>query len=155
MMTMKSALSFIALAALASACGASFRQATPDGFVELEDQRRYDYRAVTADGLVLGVREIEHKPAGQIDFWVGAIGNHMRERGGYALLEVVEVKNAQGLSGKQLRFGHDEGSRPHLYHVTLFVTDEKIYLLEAGGSAELVKRHAAQLDQAVQAFQVK
>jgi hypothetical protein len=149
------AIQLTSLAALIAACGPGFRQSTPDGFVELEDQKRYDYRATSADGLVLGVREVEHKPKGQLDFWVGAIGNHMRERGGYALISVEDVQNGRGMAGKQLRFGHDEGARPHLYYVTVFVTDDTIFLLEAGGTKELVERHADQIARAVQTFEVK
>lgn len=99
-----------------------FRPATPPGFVELPDQDDYDYRATTADGVVIAVRAIEHEPGGELSFWVRAIEKHAREQNGYALLETLEVKNAQNLSGKQLRFGHDEGKHPHLYYVTLFVT---------------------------------
>ena len=140
--------------ALAGACGPGFVQKTPAGFVELEDQERYDYRATTADGLVIGVRAIDHEPKGHLDFWVGAISNRMRERGGYALLGVEDVQAAGGLAGKQMRFGHDEGSRPHLYYVTVFVTDDKIYLMEAGGTKELMEGHAAQIAEAVRGFQV-
>jgi hypothetical protein len=137
---------------LAAACGPSFKAATPPGFVELEDQHAYDYRATTADGLVISVREIDHEPKGEMDFWRRAIENHMRQRGGYALLGSRDVKNADGLDGKQLRFGHDEQSAPHLYYVTIFVTDKKILLLEAGGTKALMEQHAEQLDWAIKNF---
>ncbi len=142
------------LAALgAAACGPSFTAATPPDFVEVEnDHDAYDYRATTADGLVLGIREIEHDPKGQIDFWVRAIQNRMRDVGGYALLETRDIQNARGVKGKQLRFGHDEGKSPHLYTVSLFVTDDMIYVLEAGGTKELMERHADQLEWSVKHF---
>ena len=142
------------LVAALGACGANFKQPTPAGFVELEDQERYDYRAVTADGLVIAVREMDHEPKGELSFWVDAITNHMRQRGGYALLDRREVKTASGAQGVQVRFGHDQGSRPFLYYVTLFVTDDHIYLLEAGGSAEQMKKRARDVDWAVQHFAI-
>ena len=145
----------LVLAALVAGCGPSFKASTPPGFVELEDQTQYDYRATNADGLVIAVRELDHEPKGQIDFWTKAIENHMRQRGGYALIGSQEVKSADGVPGRQLRFGHDEGNKPHLYYVTLFVTDSKLLLLEAGGAKELVERHSSQLDWAVQNFRVK
>ncbi len=139
------------------ACGPSFAVSTPPGFVELDEEYSgYDYRATTADGLVLAVREIEHDPKGEIGFWVRAVENRMRERGGYALLETVDVRSGDGVAGKQLRFGHDEdGNRPHLYTITVFVSDASIHLVEVGGSKELVEQHAAQLDQAVRSFRTK
>jgi hypothetical protein len=151
---MKNAVLPCFLAAALCACGAHFKQPTPAGFVELEDQERYDYRAVTADGLVISVREMDHEPHGELSFWVDAISNHMRQRGGYALLEQRKVKTAAGTEGVQVRFGHDQGSRPFLYYVTVFVTDDRIYLLEAGGSAEQMTKRAREVDWAVAHFDV-
>ena len=149
-------LRWIALAALMgclAGCGASFQAATPPGFVELEeDNSEYAYRATTADGLVMAVRELDNEVHGQLDFWSRAIENELRFRGGYALLGTKDVKTAGGLAGKRLRFGHDEGQRPHLYEVNVFVTSDHIYLLEVGGSKELVEKHQPQLDWAVQNF---
>src|SRR5512134_1102897 len=61
---------------LSAACGPSFQAGTPPGFVELENQTQYDYRATNADGLVIAVREIDHEPKGEIGFWTKAIENH-------------------------------------------------------------------------------
>ncbi len=139
---------------LLTACGHSFQAATPPGFIELENQDDYGYawRATTADGVVLAVREIDNDPKGPIEFWTRAIENSMRQRGGYALLGQGDVKNAQGLTGKQLRFGHDEASKPHLYTVTVFVTDSHIYVLEAGGTKEQMQAQAKQIDWWVRSF---
>jgi hypothetical protein len=133
-------------------CGPSFDAATPPGFVKLEEESRYEYRATTADGLVLAVRELPHEPKGDIDFWVRAIQNEMRARGGYAQLETKAVTNVEGLAGKQLWFGHDESSHPHLYALTVFVTEGAIYLLEVGGTKEQIERQRHDLDWAVTQF---
>jgi len=85
---------------------------------------------------------------------VRAIENELRHRGGYALLSERDVKTSSGLSGKELRFGHDEGQKPHEYIVTVFVTDKRLYLLEAGGTEELVKKNKPQLDEYVTGFRV-
>lgn len=142
-----------ALALALNACGPSFTAATPPEFVEVDnDYDAYDHRATTADGLVFGVREIEHDPKGSLDFWVKAIQNRLRDTGGYALLETRDIQNAAGAKGKQLRFGHDEGKTPYLYYVSLYVTDDAIYLLEAGGTKELMERHADQVEWSVKHF---
>ena len=141
------------LAASFLAACSDFRAATPSGFVELKDSEPYDYRAATAEGLVIAVRAIEHDPKGEIEFWASAIERRMREGNGYALLESRDVKTAQGLTGKQLRFGYDEGQAPHLYTITIFVTDSKLYLLEAGGKKELMEKRDEQLAWAVKHFQ--
>jgi hypothetical protein len=149
---------FALLATLtAIGCGPSFQMTTPPGFVELdEDYSAYDYRATTADGLVIAVREIEHDPKGDLAFWLRAVENRMRDRGGYALIETKDVRSADGAAGKQMRYGHDdESNKPHLYYVTLFVTDDYIHVVEIGGDKELMTSQAAQVDAAVAGFRTR
>lgn len=151
-------LSLVAVAALlafaALGCGRPFTPATPPGFVDLGDDRYPDdeYRATTAEGLVLGIRAQENEPEGDLGFWAKVIENRMREAGGYALLEKRDVKCRSGLPGKQLRFGHDEGRTPHLYYLTVFVDEDHVYLLEAGGTKDQVVRHHEQIDWSVRNF---
>jgi hypothetical protein len=153
-----------ALALAAAGCGPSFAIETPPNFVELdEDYSSYDYRATSADGLVLAVRELDHDPQGELSFWVKAVENRMRERGGYALLESVPTKSADGVAGMQLRFGLDvdassEGGgvgQPHLYYVALFVTPERIFVVEVGGTKELVTAQAQSIEAALRSFRTK
>lgn len=142
--------------ASALACGHSFEAKTPPGFVELDEENpSHAYRATTADGLVVAVREIAHDPKGELSFWTRAIENELRQRGGYALLATLDVKTRSGLVGKELRFGHDEGAKPHEYRVTVFVTEDKLYLLEVGGTKALVASHAKDLDEYVASFRLK
>lgn len=140
----------------AAGCGRSFVAATPPGFVDLGDgYPDGEYRATTADGAVLGVRAFDNEPKGELAFWSRALENRMRETGGYALLEKRSITSRGGLVGSELVFGHDEGSTPHLYRVVLFVTDKKIFVLEAGGAKAEMDRQAAQIDWAFKGFQPK
>lgn len=135
--------------ALFSACAPLLT--TPPGFVEVVGQP-YDYRAASADGLVISVRAIEHDPKGDLAFWVRALENELRLGRGYALLSSSEVTTAKGLAGKQLRFGHDEGASPHLYWVAVFVTSSTLYVIEAGGTKELVEKNQQVLEKAIQSL---
>jgi hypothetical protein len=140
-MTRITTLLLIASALLLAACGASFQAANPSGFVQLEEEdSEYAYRAITAEG--------------ELAFWVRAIENQLRQRG-YALLETRDVSCRTGQQGQQLRFGHDEGRQPHLYYVSVFLTDSYIYVLEAGGTKKLMLHHEKQLDWAVTNFAIK
>ncbi len=147
-------LGFLALALLALAgCGRPFTPATPPGFVDLGDSYPDgEYRATTADGAVIGIRAYDNEPQGELAFWTRALENRMRDSGGYALLEKRAVSNRGGLTGTQLRFGHDEGRVPHLYWVTVFVTDKKLFILEAGGVKGEVERQEAQIEWAIKNF---
>jgi hypothetical protein len=138
---------------LGTAC-TNFTAVTPRGFVELDDQELYDYRATSADGLVVAVRELDNEPRGELEFWARAIENQLRERGGYALLEARAVKSKDGIPGKQLRFGHDEGKTPHLYYLAVFVTPKTIQLVEIGGTKELMQKNATETDWVVANFSV-
>ncbi|MBK8695820.1 MAG: hypothetical protein IPN17_27040 [Deltaproteobacteria bacterium] len=60
----------LALSLLAPAC-ASFHVNTPNGFAELEDDSRYDYRATNADGVVIAVRVMRNEPEASLEFWGG------------------------------------------------------------------------------------
>lgn len=144
----------VLFAVLALGCGQPFHHKTPSGFVELEDQedKGYNYRAVSADGTVLAVRALENKPKGELAFWADAIRNHMRQQGGYAHLATRDLKTRSGLVGKQLRFGHDRSQKPHLYYVTVFVTDDYIYVLEAGGTKERVEKSEPMIDESIATF---
>ena len=145
-----------AMGLLLAGCGVSFVVATPKGFVELKDQEpHFDYRAVNADGVVIAVREIEHEPKGDTDFWIQAIRSQMREKAGYALLEEKKVTTRSGLKGTQLRFGHDEENESMLYCITVFVTDKYIYVIEFGGTKEQMTNQRAHMDWVVDSFRKK
>jgi len=134
---------FVSLSLLLSlgACGRPFDVRTSSRFVELEDDPSYDYRATTANGVVVGIRaiEVDRDLGGNLAFWVEAVEQRMRRIGGYAVLSKTDVR-AGRLTGKQIRFGRDEGDRPYRYWVTLFLDDDYLYLCEAGGSQDVFQR---------------
>jgi hypothetical protein len=137
-------------------CGRPYEPATPSGFVDLGedryDQDTHEYRASTADGVVLGVRAYDNDPEVDLTLVARALENRLRLGQGYALLEKKEVTARDGTKGVQLRFGHDEGSGPHLYLVTVFITDDRVFVLEAGGKRELFEKAQASIDWSVKNF---
>jgi hypothetical protein len=140
------------LAALALAgCGHPFVPATPAGFVDLGD--RYpdgEYRATTADGVVIGIRAWKNDPKGELSFWSRALELRMREMGGYALLDKQDVAALGGLRGVVMRLGHDEGKTPYLYVVALFVSEKKVYVVEAGGTKDEMTKQEPQIKWAIE-----
>jgi predicted small lipoprotein YifL len=133
---MKALLLALSLAALAG-CGRSFVPYTPPAFVDLGDHYpEGEYRAATADKVVLGVRAFDNKPRGNLPFWSRVLERRLGEMGGYALIDKRDVAAQGGLTGVAMRFGHDEGRTPFLYTVALFVTAQKVYLVEAGGEKD-------------------
>jgi hypothetical protein len=143
-------------ASLQVGCGRPYEPATPSGFVDLGedryDQDTHEYRASTADGVVLGVRAYDNDPEVDLTLVGRALENRLRLGQGYALLEKKEVSARDGTKGVQLRFGHDEGSGPHLYLVTVFITKDRVFVLEAGGKRELFEKAQASIDWSVKNF---
>ena len=141
---------------LPSACGRPFDVRTPKGFVELENQAPgYDYRATTADGVVVGVRAVEASGRSDLGFWTEAVTLQLRNEMGYALLATKDVRSEDGTSGRELRFGHDEPGGPYAYRVTVFSAQERVFVLEAGGARDAVERLAPKLDWQVSTFRAR
>lgn len=133
-------LSIAVLAFAASACGRPFDVKTAPGFVPLENQTSYEYRATSPEGVVVAVRVVEDEKRGDLAFWTQAITLQLRDVSGYALLDSVDVESRDGTKGKLLRFGHDEGDKPFAYWVTIFPAQEKLFLVEAGGAKDAFER---------------
>jgi hypothetical protein len=147
----------LALLFLGSSCAPHFEIFTAKDFGVLEESYPYDHRATTPDGVVIGVRELKYKKEqGDLEFWTKAVENQLRLDSGYALLETKDVSTKKGLKGKQLRFGIDREGVAHRYQVTIFVTKrgkkQRVYVIEAGGREELVRRHQAQIDWSIAEF---
>lgn len=140
---MKRALAtlLVAGAALfATACGRPFDVKTAPGFVPLENQSSYEYRATTPEGVVVAVRVVEDEKRGDLDFWTQALTLQLRDVSGYALLDTVDVASRDGTKGKLLKFGHDESDKPFAYWVTIYPAQGRLFLVEAGGAKEAFSR---------------
>lgn len=159
-MSMRNSLFVLALSLSALAgCGHHFELDAPNDFVELDEgtqaSRGYAMRATSADGVVLAVREISNDRHGSRDFWVQAIRNRLRRAGGYALLEESEVRAATGERGHQMRFGRDESARPYAYWLTVFVNDDRITLVEAGGRQETFEAQGDAIRRAIEGMRLR
>jgi hypothetical protein len=159
---MRSAHWLALVVALSSSGCVHFVTHVPVGFVELPRGQRegFAFRAVTPDGLVLAVRDVENpdidgKPNGDTAFWVKAISNRLRDTGGYALLEQKDVTTKAGNKGVLLSYGHDEGRSPHRYQVALFQARDRLLVVEAGGEKALFEAQAASVAQFLNDFEVK
>ena len=143
---MKPALRILAAALVAglalstAACGRPFDVKTAPGFVPLENQATYDYRATTPEGVVVAVRVVDDEDRGDLAFWTQAVTLQLRDVSGYALLDVSDVKSRDCTKGKLLKFGHDEGDKPFTYWVSIFPAQGRLFLVEAGGAKEAFER---------------
>lgn len=136
-------------------CGAAFTMNPPDDYLELEsDYSGYSYRATSAEGVRLAVREMDNDGHGSRPFWEQAVRNQLRFNGGYAITEEVEVHAASGHVGRLYRCGKDDSSRTYDYWVALFVTDDHVFVVEAGGLRAQFEPDRADLDAAIAGFRI-
>jgi hypothetical protein len=156
MVVVRAHLHVMLVATWLAASGCSpFAIRTPPAMIELPDQTSYAYRAMSPDGVVLGVRVVRDAGKADVAFWTQAVQLHMQELSGYALLTTTDVTTANGIAGKELRFGHDESGKPYAYTVRVFVEGKTLFLLEAGGTKEEMERNRATVDWAMSSFHVK
>ena len=148
----------LTLALTLAGCGSGFTVHAPDDFVSLDDSsthaRGYALRATSADGVVMGVRTLENDRHGSSDFWVEAIRNRLRRDQGYALTSEADVSAASGEHGHQMRFGHDDAGRPYVYWVTVFVTHDHIFVVEAGGRRDRFEPATSQVEASLATFRI-
>jgi hypothetical protein len=138
-----------------TACGRPFDVKTPPGLVELDDQAPdYDYRAIAPEGVVVGVKVVDVGDKGDLAFWTRATALRMHQLDGYAMLGQDDVKSRNGIPGHEMRFGHDEGGKPYVYTLRVFVkpkscflcSGSRLFLVETGGPKEEVTRYQQALD---------
>lgn len=135
-------------------CGNHFAITAPTNFATLReaDRNGYQMRATTADGVVVGVREIENDTHASQTFWATAIRNRLERAGGYALVSESEVRTTHGETGLQLRFGRDENNQTYDYWLTLFVTNDRIFIIEAGGRRTRFEAERANVEASIASF---
>jgi len=141
------AVLLLALPLSAAACGRPFDIKTAPGLVELDDQKpTYEYRALAPEGVVLGVKVVDIGDKGDLAFWTRATTLRMHQLDGYALLGTSDVKSRNDVPGRELRFGHDEGGKPYVYTLRVYVSNKRLFLVETGGPKDEVARYQGALD---------
>jgi hypothetical protein len=146
----------LGLAGLTVGCGRPFDVRTPSGFVELGEQPpAYDYRATTAEGVVVAVRALDVEDRGTLAFWEEAVTLRLRGESGYALLAKSDVRSEDGTPGRRLRFGNDRDGKPYTYLVTLFRAQDRLFVLEAGGRREHIARYEPALEWQAKTFHAR
>jgi hypothetical protein len=122
-----------------AACGPSVTLQTPPGFAVLDEQKEYAYRATSAEGIVIGVRAEKNEPKGNLEFWADAVDGQLRRNGYVPDGASAEVRTARGLVGRELKYTRTQGGRPYRLWIAVFVTEDRVWVVEAGGDADRFK----------------
>ena len=148
---MKRTMTTAALLCVLAAVGCRPAIDMPDGFVTVEDSDRdpYDLRAVSADGVALGVRRHDNPENGTLDFWAEAVRNELTSGRHYKLAKTEPIESKAGLSGRLLTFTVEKSGTPFTYVVAVYVSSRQVTLAEAGGKTEAVKPRLAAIKEAM------
>lgn len=136
-------------------CGRPFDVKTAPGFVELANQSTYAYRATTPEGVVVAVRVVDDEERGDLAFWTQVVTNQLRDVNGYALLSSEDVRSLDGTPGRRLELGRDEDNKPYTYWVTIFLAQDRLFMVEAGGAKELFDRARPSVDWMTKSVRVR
>jgi hypothetical protein len=117
----------------------SFAVKTPDGFVKYRDSSDY-YLAVSPENSLIVVRSRENDPRGSLEYWKETLKRDFTKVRKYKLLGEARVENAQGKKGAQMRFMGSHRGRTFAYYLTVFVTKDKIYTVEALATKDDLER---------------
>lgn len=128
-------LSILAAPLALAACSGGASLAAPPGFARLDESGPFTWRATTAQGVVLGARVEKNEPRGNLDFWADAVDQKLAVDG-YKRDARSAVRSSGGLPGTMMKYERTDGGRTTRYLVTVYTTDDKVYLVEAAGDAE-------------------
>jgi hypothetical protein len=143
----------LVLSMLAPAC-ARFHIRMPDGFARLQDPRpSYDDRALSAYGVAVAVRAVPNRERASIDFWAEAIDRRLRRSGTYRPVSATDIRTDRGQQGKSLRYNLGDPQDGATYWVTVFVTRDWVYLVEAGGASSAFARAQVEVERAIRSFE--
>ncbi len=144
---MRKTLTLMAIAStvaiLAGGCMPRGRLAMPEHFVELDEQRRGDYevRGMSADGVVIGLRRHANLKNGSLPFWQDALRNELVGRGYQPTGEMEEITSNGGTTGKLMTFKTTSRGTEFLYVLAMYVQPAQVTTVEAGGKADVVRKH--------------
>ena len=114
-------------------CTSRAHLTTPAGFAQI-DGGKFDYRATNPDGVVVGVRSHKNAVHGNLDFWTRVLSKSLEDQAYKPEVgKARNIKSADGVEGRQIRYTLASGGREEKYWLTLFVTDDRVYVVEAGG----------------------
>jgi hypothetical protein len=148
---------FVACSAIAFAgCGSTFEIEAPADFVEREeyDWSSFAYRALNADAVVLGVREIVEENEASLAFWAKAVKNRLQASHAYAVIREEPISAATGEGGTLIRMGREDAGVQYDYWLALFDAGETLYVVEAGGRREAFEKVQDQLLGSITGFRV-
>ena len=146
------AVAGVLLALSVAGCpGPQYRMDDPPSFKRFQDEP--GLRMITADGVMLKVREVENYPEADLRFWVDAMRRHLEQQG-YAPRGAPRFFDARGgLRGARLLFLVPRGPEDWELGEAVFVVGKRVVLVETAGPYPLHAPLEKEIDAALLTFE--
>ena len=118
-----------------------------DAYHAPDDVPRPALIAMSAYGVVVAVRAIPNREHATMAFWAEAVDRRLQRGGTYRPAGQSELRTERGQNGKSLRYTTGDPQNGGTYWVTVFVTNDWVYLLEAGGATTSFARAQPEVDE--------
>ena len=129
---------------------------TPADYVRLSSPPHpYCYKAVSAEGVSLAMRQEDNPEGGTAEFWAAAVKNQLAGARGYTPAGESAVTSADGAAGKRLDFTVNLEGRDMAYLVAVWVEGKQIVIVEAGGPKEKFEADRGKIEAALKTVRVK
>lgn len=112
----------------------------PEGYIRDTTEHPYDFKAVSAKGNVIACNVRSNQDKGNLKYWSEAIEHQKVDLDGMRLAGREEIRSTRGVDGVLFNFETGEGQGKISYLLAVYVTDWKIYTVEATGPAEQIKK---------------
>ncbi len=117
------------LIALAGGC----QYALPPGYVKVDPSWNTRFRAVSAEGSAITLRNESNPENGDLTFWKKAVKNQLLDVRGYKLVNHREISHAGQTPGVEMTFDYTKDGIDYTYMVMLLVKGRRVHCIEAAG----------------------
>ncbi len=126
----------------------------PDSFVALSASQSWPYetRAVSADGVVVALRQEANPKSGTLAFWTQAITDKMTRDKGYTLAGSEAFTSRTGRTGRKLHLTRTIRGMEFIYLMAIYVEGQTVRIVEAGGRAEHVQPQMQELEETLRSL---
>jgi hypothetical protein len=130
---------------LLSSCSHYTAQA-PAGYAEFEEDS--DFRALSSNGIVFRVKEVENDPFAELKFWKEALVHRMKASG-YIFIKESEIE-IQGVKSAQVEWGSFYNKQDYTYMNVLVPSEDFIFVIEVAGESSQFEKDRFKIEAAVQ-----
>ena len=127
----------------------------PKGFVQLEDDNSYAFRAVSPNNSTLGIRYWDNKENGNLDFWYNVVLNYLDKKKGYKFLNDKVYKSINSIEGKSATFESFYKGNTNKYFICVFIGKSDIITVEFTSKSINWKKEFPEIEKVIKNIEIK